>query len=56
MYACKREFANTVDPDQTSQNAASEQGLHCLHKTRHPFYMKESKELRKKSSFDIFNV
>ena len=24
--------ANGVDPDQTPQNAASDQGLHCLHK------------------------
>ena len=23
--------ANSVDPDQTSQNVASDQGLHCLH-------------------------
>ena len=22
---------NSVDPDQTPQNAASDQGLHCLH-------------------------
>ena len=25
-------FANSVDPDQTPKNAASDQGLHCLHK------------------------
>ena len=24
-------FANSVDPDQTPQNAASDQRLHCLH-------------------------
>ena len=24
-------FANIVDPDQTPQNAASDQCLHCLH-------------------------
>ena len=24
-------LANRVDPDQTPQNAASDQGLHCLH-------------------------
>ena len=23
-------LANSIDPDQTSQNAASNQGLHCL--------------------------
>ena len=23
-------FANSADPDQTLQNAASDQGLHCL--------------------------
>ena len=27
----KRTLANSVDPDQTPQNAASDQGLHCLH-------------------------
>ena len=27
----KGAFANGVDPDQTPQNAASDQGLHCLH-------------------------
>ena len=26
----KRTLANNVDPDQTPQNAASDQGLHCL--------------------------
>ena len=25
------QLANRVDPDQTLQNAASDQGLHCLH-------------------------
>ena len=24
-------FANSVDPDQTPHNAASDQDLHCLH-------------------------
>ena len=24
-------LTNIVDPDQTPQNAASDQGLHCLH-------------------------
>ena len=28
--------ANSVDPDQTPQSAASDQGLHCLH--THPRY------------------
>ena len=27
----KGQLANSADPDQTSQNAASDQGLHCLH-------------------------
>ena len=27
-------FANSADPDQTPQNAASDQGLHCLLKVR----------------------
>ena len=27
----KGTLANSVDPDQTPQNAASDQGLHCLH-------------------------
>ena len=27
----KGTLANSVDPDQTLQNAASDQGLHCLH-------------------------
>ena len=27
----KRDIANSVDPDQTPQNAASDQGVHCLH-------------------------
>ena len=27
----KGAVANSVDPDQTTQNAASQQSLHCLH-------------------------
>ena len=27
-------LANSADPDQTTQNAASDQGLHCLLKLR----------------------
>ena len=27
----KGSLANSVDPDQTPQNAASDRGLHCLH-------------------------
>ena len=27
----KRDKANSIDPKQTPQNAASDQGLHCLH-------------------------
>ena len=29
-YWDRQALANSVDPDQTSQNAASDQGLHCL--------------------------
>ena len=29
--------ANSVDPDQTLQNAASDQGLHCLPLIQHYF-------------------
>ena len=29
-YRVRYAFANSVDPDQTPQNAASDQGLHCL--------------------------
>ena len=29
-YWDKQACANNVDPDQTPQNAASDQGLHCL--------------------------
>ena len=27
-------FTNSIDPDQTTQNAASDQGLHCLLKSQ----------------------
>ena len=30
IYSDRQAFANSVDPDETSQNAASHQGLHCL--------------------------
>ena len=30
----KGTLANSVDPDQTPQNAASDQGRHCLHKVQ----------------------
>ena len=30
-YPMKGALANSADPDQTLQNAASDQGLHCLH-------------------------
>ena len=49
----KGTLANSVDPDQTPQNAASDQGQHCLHNiqecmqhitivklARHHFYWK----------------
>ena len=47
----KRELVNCVDPDQTPQNAASDQGLHCIKYrifikhtnnkiTIYPFYLK----------------
>ena len=29
-YSNRWVWANSVDPDQTPQNAASDQGLHCL--------------------------
>ena len=29
-YWNRQSWANSVDPDQTPQNAASDQGLHCL--------------------------
>ena len=29
-YSDREAFANRVDPDQTSQNMESDQGLHCL--------------------------
>ena len=29
-YSDRQAYANSVDPDQTPQNAATEQGLHCL--------------------------
>ena len=33
LASCKRgTLANSVDPDQMPQNAASDQGLHCLQK------------------------
>ena len=30
MYSDRQAWANSVDPDETPQNAASRQGLHCL--------------------------
>ena len=30
MYSDRQTLANSEDPDQTTQNAASDQGLHCL--------------------------
>ena len=30
MYLDRQTLANSVDPDQTPQNAASDQGPHCL--------------------------
>ena len=30
MFSGRQAWANRVDPDQTPQNAASDQGLHCL--------------------------
>ena len=37
-YSERHACANSVDPDQTPQNAASDQGLHCLPPT-HQFYI-----------------
>ena len=34
----KGALANSVDPDQTPQNAASDQGIHCLHLKYRNFY------------------
>ena len=31
LVSHKRTFANSVNLDQTPQNATSDQGLHCLH-------------------------
>ena len=31
LLSPKETLANSVEPDQTPQNAASNQGLHCLH-------------------------
>ena len=36
-YSVRQAWANSVDPDQTPQNAASDQGLHCLPLIQH-FY------------------
>ena len=36
MYLNRQAWANSVDPDQTLQNAASDQGLHC-HPVLHTF-------------------
>ena len=30
MYSDRESLANSVDPDQTPQNTASDQSLHCL--------------------------
>ena len=30
LYLNRQAWANSVDPDQTLQNMASDQGLHCL--------------------------
>ena len=30
MYLARQAWANSVDPDETQQNVASHQGLHCL--------------------------
>ena len=34
-YSDRAVWANSVDPDQTPQNAASDQGLHCLTLIQH---------------------
>ena len=39
-------FANSVDPDQTPQNTASDQGLHCLHHMADfPHFVQEKQHL-----------
>ena len=42
FMACvpKKGQANSADPDQTPQHAASDQGLHYLHKTNGYFSLK----------------
>ena len=30
MYSDRQAWANSIDPDETLQNAASHPGLHCL--------------------------
>ena len=30
MYSDRQAWANSIDPDETPQNAASHLGLHCL--------------------------
>ena len=34
LVSTKGTLANSGDPDQMPQNAASDQGLHCLHLVR----------------------
>ena len=41
-YWDRRAFANSVDPDQMPQNAASDQGLHCL-----PYMQRYSRHTKK---------
>ena len=41
-YSDRQAWANSVDPDQTPQNAASDQGLHCLPLTRQLDLLKKS--------------
>ena len=36
-YRERQAFAKSEDPDQTPQNVASDQGLHCLPYTQHYF-------------------
>ena len=45
----KGPLANGVDPDQMPHNAASDQGLHCLHQ-KHEFFIKHNNKTDQTSS------
>ena len=45
-YSDRQAWANSVDPDQTPQNAASDQGLHCLKIIQQFFFSDTSVEIK----------